>query len=168
MGLQVGTKVFGEDEEYVSAKTFRNKFLLQIQHEHDATEEHVLAMFASINTIELNRDESSLPIKNGYLSKYCFVVYLHHSINSAYNPDDLIISQPLDQSMSHYWINTSHNTYLTGDQLQSVSSVEMYVKALRRGCKCLELGCWDGETTEDGTPIRRFSWKHAHHETVVW
>ena len=103
--------------------------------------------------MELNRDESSLPIKEGYLSKFRFDCYLHHVINDAYNPDDLVQSSSLTESMSRYWINTSHNTYLTGDQIRSFSSVECYVRALQRGCKCLELDCWDGEIMEDGTPI---------------
>ena len=52
--------------------------------------------------------------------------------------------------LSHYYGSSSHNTYLTGDQLRSASSVEMYVQALKSNCRCVEIDIWDGA---DGEPV---------------
>ncbi|KAL2140719.1 hypothetical protein VTI28DRAFT_3312 [Corynascus sepedonium] len=46
--------------------------------------------------------------------------------------------------ISHYFISSSHNTYLEGNQLSSKSSAEAYRAVLRNGCRCIEIDVWNG------------------------
>ena len=43
---------------------------------------------------------------------------------------------------SHYFIFTGHNSYLTGNQLNSDSSDIPIIKSLQRGVRVIELDMW--------------------------
>ncbi|RMZ90792.1 hypothetical protein DV736_g1978, partial [Chaetothyriales sp. CBS 134916] len=75
-----------------------------------------------------------------------FFEYMRSSASSATAP---FPEQDLDHPLSSYYISSSHNTYLSGNQLYGSASTDAYTNVLRSGCRCLEIDVWDGE--ESGT-----------------
>ncbi|XVE79399.1 hypothetical protein DITRI_Ditri14bG0055500 [Diplodiscus trichospermus] len=51
--------------------------------------------------------------------------------------------------LSHYFIYTGHNSYLTGNQLSSDCSDVPIIKALKRGVRVVELDIWPNSTKDD-------------------
>uniref|UniRef100_A0A8D3AB73 Phosphoinositide phospholipase C n=1 Tax=Scophthalmus maximus TaxID=52904 RepID=A0A8D3AB73_SCOMX len=79
-----------------------------------------------------------------------FLMYLGSAEGSIFSPQRRGVYQDMSQPLCHYFISSSHNTYLMEDQLRGQSSVEGYIRALKRGCRCVEVDCWDGA---NGEPI---------------
>ncbi|RWS03101.1 1-phosphatidylinositol-4:5-bisphosphate phosphodiesterase epsilon-1-like protein, partial [Dinothrombium tinctorium] len=102
------------------------------------------------NIIRKHEPDVSLR-QRGCLSFEGFVCYLMDKDNFAFTPELLTVNEvDMNEPLSHYYIATSHNTYLTGHQLKGESSVELYSQVLLTGCRCVELDCWDGD---DGMPV---------------
>ncbi|KAG7363402.1 phosphatidylinositol-specific phospholipase C, X domain containing protein [Nitzschia inconspicua] len=158
---QYWNKLFGElmnngkPRMTVSDKTFLEKFLHAKQGEKNATLKDVQLIFARLNQFELPQVAGEgLPKDPHRIDKNRFEAYLLGQDNDAFDPvREFFNPGTMKRQISEYWINSSHNTYLTGDQLTSNSSIDMYSNALYRGCKCLELDVWDGGLSGDDGPV---------------
>uniref|UniRef100_A0A670YQY7 Phosphoinositide phospholipase C n=1 Tax=Pseudonaja textilis TaxID=8673 RepID=A0A670YQY7_PSETE len=75
--------------------------------------------------------------------------YLGGEENTIVPPEKLDLSDDMTHPLSSYFINSSHNTYLTAGQLTGNSSVEMYRQVLLSGCRCIELDCWKGRPQDE-------------------
>ncbi|CDQ81471.1 unnamed protein product [Oncorhynchus mykiss] len=97
-----------------------------------------------IRTYELNDWAQN----NQFMTQNGFTVYMLSQENDVFNPDHARVHQDMTRPLAHYFISSSHNTYLTKDQVTSASSAEPYIRALNQGCRCVELDCWDGDKGE--------------------
>ncbi|XP_031761806.1 1-phosphatidylinositol 4,5-bisphosphate phosphodiesterase epsilon-1 isoform X3 [Xenopus tropicalis] len=120
-----------------------NDFLVNCQGEH-YTYDEVLSI--------IQKFEPSISMRQqGLMSFEGFARFLMDKDNFASrNDESQVNTEELQLPLSYYFIESSHNTYLTGHQLKGESSVELYSQVLLQGCRSVELDCWDGD---DGMPI---------------
>uniref|UniRef100_A0A672M1D2 Phosphoinositide phospholipase C n=1 Tax=Sinocyclocheilus grahami TaxID=75366 RepID=A0A672M1D2_SINGR len=85
---------------------------------------------------------------NGYLSIDGFTHYLLSSECHIFDPQHKHVCQDMAQPLSHYYINSSHNASLLEDHYWGSSDLSSYVRALRMGCRSLEVVVWDGVDCE--------------------
>lgn len=123
-------------------------FLNDVQHE-DVTD--LAAKEAIFN--HFSRGYSKTDAEDGasekpHMSEGALARYLTSIHNTPIEsvPQNCELTRPVNE----YYISSSHNTYLTGRQVADISSIEGYISALMRGCRCVEVDCWDGP---DNQPV---------------
>uniref|UniRef100_A0A8C3MN40 Phosphoinositide phospholipase C n=1 Tax=Geospiza parvula TaxID=87175 RepID=A0A8C3MN40_GEOPR len=107
-----------------------------------------------IGVIKIEIPKLGIPKNQGsknrrQLSLEGFCRYLGGDENGIIPPETLGLHQDMAQPLSSYFINSSHNTYLTAGQLTGLSSAEMYRQVLLSGCRCVELDCWQGRPPDE-------------------
>uniref|UniRef100_A0A8C9PB84 1-phosphatidylinositol 4,5-bisphosphate phosphodiesterase n=1 Tax=Spermophilus dauricus TaxID=99837 RepID=A0A8C9PB84_SPEDA len=145
-------KINGDKTDYLTVDqlvSFLN------EHQRDPRLNEILFPFYDVKRamqiIEMYEPDEDLK-KKGLISSDGFCRYLMSDENAPVFLDRLELYQEMDHPLAHYFISSSHNTYLTGRQFGGKSSVEMYRQVLLAGCRCVELDCWDGKG-EDQEPI---------------
>lgn len=118
------------------------RFLVEVQREESATVEDAQAVMDSLN--ELNH--LNMFHRRG-MNLEAFFRYLFGDINSPLNPK-LGVHHDMDAPLSHYFIYTGHNSYLTGNQLSSDCSDVPIINALRNGVRVIELDIWPSATKD--------------------
>ncbi|KAK8068705.1 1-phosphatidylinositol 4-5-bisphosphate phosphodiesterase 1 [Apiospora phragmitis] len=77
-----------------------------------------------------------------------FHAFLHYMTSSAADALAPVSTEDFTWPLNNYFISSSHNTYLTGNQLSSDSSTDAYKNVLLRGCRCIEIDVWDGDSSD--------------------
>ncbi|KAJ6026983.1 uncharacterized protein N7446_004413 [Penicillium canescens] len=123
---------------------------------HSTVDDHIQRLYKSLQTnapttnyfVNEIQHDSPIPAPTGeavadpLASVDAFRAYMKSETSCAMAPEEgLDISAPL----SDYFISSSHNTYLTGNQLYSDAAASAYTSVLLRGCRCVEIDVWDGE-----------------------
>uniref|UniRef100_A0A8C6L7J0 Phosphoinositide phospholipase C n=1 Tax=Nothobranchius furzeri TaxID=105023 RepID=A0A8C6L7J0_NOTFU len=119
------------------------RFLENEQKMTKVTKDHCLEIINKFEPCSENQQQAVLGIDG-------FTNYMRSPAGDIFNPEHYSVNQDMTQPLSNYFIASSHNTYLMGDQLMSQSRVDMYAWVLQAGCRCVEVDCWDGQ---DGEPI---------------
>jgi len=134
-----------QEKGYMSPEQFL-KFLQTKQKQSTAKADWVNQVIKECEIKDHGKEENNLYV-SGFANFLC-----SEKFNSLLDPEkSKNVYQDMSKPLSQYWIASSHNTYLTGDQLKGESSVDAYISAFKRGCKCVELDCWDG--TDVNEPI---------------
>uniref|UniRef100_A0A8C1RH59 Phosphoinositide phospholipase C n=1 Tax=Cyprinus carpio TaxID=7962 RepID=A0A8C1RH59_CYPCA len=117
------------------------EFLREEQLEGEGSYEHALQLIDRYEPSDTARKNHSMSVDG-------FLMYLVSREGSIFNPERRGLFQDMSQPLAHYYISSSHNTYLMEDQLKGPSSIEAYIQALKRGCRCVEVDCWNGSNGE--------------------
>ncbi|KAI0835383.1 PLC-like phosphodiesterase [Hypoxylon sp. FL0890] len=140
----------GKKEVYLSAAVQRH---LRKLYDSLRRGEPILSRTRFANFLEMEQGEQAplLTEEKYTFGKFLEVWWLEFGLK-AEKPISLD-QKDLSKPISNYFISSSHNTYLSGNQLSGRSTADAYRRVLRRGCRCVEIDVWDSDT-QSSTPER--------------
>ncbi|KAE8723436.1 Phosphoinositide phospholipase C 6 [Hibiscus syriacus] len=112
------------------------RFLVEFQKEDKATREDAQKIIDSVKHFH----------RKG-LNLEAFFKYLFADINPPLA--SLGVHHDMSAPLSHYFIYTGHNSYLTGNQISSDCSDVPIINALKRGVRVIELDMWPNSSKDD-------------------
>ncbi|KAK4433275.1 Phosphoinositide phospholipase C 2 [Sesamum alatum] len=134
-------EIFGRySENGVMSVDQLRRFLVEVQGEENATLEDAQSLMDSLKHLNLFH-------RRGF-NLETFFKYLFGDVNPPLNPK-LGVHHDMSAPLSHYFIYTGHNSYLTGNQLSSDCSDVPIINALHRGVRVIELDIWPNSTNDD-------------------
>uniref|UniRef100_A0A8P4K791 Phosphoinositide phospholipase C n=1 Tax=Dicentrarchus labrax TaxID=13489 RepID=A0A8P4K791_DICLA len=131
---------FSSNKEFLDTKDLM-RFLEAEQGMAQVSEETSLMLIQSHEPSEEGKQQ-------GYLSLDGFTSYLTSVECHLFDREHHTVFQDMSHPLSHYYINSSHNTYLIEDQFRGPSDISGYIRALKMGCRCVEVDVWDGPDEE--------------------
>ncbi|CAG8974999.1 hypothetical protein HYALB_00011183 [Hymenoscyphus albidus] len=108
--------------------------------------EKFVAWLAAVQQHEINSLDEEYTFQ-----QFLETVYYSWGFEALTKPPKLE-DKDLSRPISNYYISSSHNTYLMGNQLSSKSSTEAYRNVLIRGCRCIEIDVHNGQPPEPKSP----------------
>ncbi|KAK7885999.1 hypothetical protein WMY93_025620 [Mugilogobius chulae] len=130
---------FSSNKEYLDTKDLMI-FLEAEQGMPEVSEE------TSVEVIQKYEPSKEGQVNTGFLWMDLPTIYVSEC--HIFDPEHKTVCQDMNQPLTHYFINSSHNTYLIEDQFRGPSDVTGYIRALKMGCRSVELDVWDGPDNE--------------------
>ncbi|KAA8594048.1 hypothetical protein FQN60_004882 [Etheostoma spectabile] len=131
---------YSDRKDHLTAEELAN-FLQNEQKMASVTPEYVAEIIDKFEMCSENKQRGVIGIEG-------FTSFMRSPACDIFNPLHHEVNQDMEQPLCNYFIASSHNTYLTGDQLLSHSKTDMYAWVLQSGCRCVEVDCWDGPEGE--------------------
>ncbi|KAK4784972.1 hypothetical protein SAY86_001661 [Trapa natans] len=137
---------FSGDRTTMSTDQFR-LFLIEYQGQDEASAAEDADRIVKEALLQRKENDGPSPDDEGGI---CLDEFFRYLLSTDLNgPIHCKVHHDMNAPLSHYFIFTGHNSYLTGNQLSSDSSDAPIIRALQRGVRVIELDMWPNSAKDD-------------------